>query len=83
MTDQSSDEEPRAFRVELHGIDFISDQERWATPRLIAGLWGGVSTNIQYFVYGALLMGFGFSFPLTVSLILLGNLSYLLLAVAS
>jgi len=83
MRDQSDYEEPAAFHVELHGIDYISERERWATPRLIAGLWGGVSVNIQYFVYGALLMGFGFSFPLTVSLILLGNLSYFLLAVAS
>ena len=83
MTNESSEVEPATFHVELHGIDYISERERWATPRLIAGLWGGVSVNIQYFVYGALLMGFGFSFPLTVSLILLGNLSYFLLAVAS
>ena len=83
MNDSTSHEEPPLFRVELHGIDFIGEQERWATPRMIAGLWGGVSTNIQYFVYGALVMGFGFSFPLTVSVILLGNLSYFLLAIAS
>ena len=80
---QSNQESSLAFRVERQGIDYIPQSQRWATPRAIAGLWGGVSTNVQYFVYGALLMGFGFNFPLTVSLILLGNLSYFLLGIAS
>lgn len=71
------------FHVEQHGIDFIPDDERWATPRDIGGMWAGVSLNIQYFIYGALLIGFGFNFPTTLSLILIGNASYVLLGVAS
>ncbi len=83
MKSQFESDPSLAFHVERQGIDLIPESQRWATPRAIAGLWGGVSTNVQYFVYGALLMGFGFSFPVTVSLILLGNLSYFLLGVAS
>ena len=72
-----------AFKVEQHGIDFIAESERWATPRNIAGMWAGSSINVEYFVYGALLMGFGFSFWTAVSIIVLGNLSFLLLGLAS
>lgn len=72
-----------AFRVETHGIDFIPESERWATARNIGALWAGTSLNVEYFVYGALLINFGFSFWTTVSIIIIGNLSYLLLGVAS
>jgi nucleobase:cation symporter-1, NCS1 family len=72
-----------AFRVEQHGIDFIPTSERWATPRNIGAMWAGSSINVEYFIYGALLMGFGFSFWASVSIIVLGNLSFLLLGVAS
>ena len=50
------------FHVERRGIDYIPEDERWATPRNIAALWAGTSINVEYFIYGALLMGFGFSF---------------------
>ena len=30
-----------AFHVEQHGIDFIPESERWATPRDIFGMWAG------------------------------------------
>lgn len=72
-----------AFRVEQRGIDFVDHHERWARPRDIASLWAGVSTNVQYFVYGAILPVFGLPLWTAVVVILLGNLSYLLLAVAS
>ena len=75
--------EDQPFRVEQHGIDFIPESERWATPRNIGALWAGTSINVEYFVYGALLMGFGFSFTTALSIIILGNLSYFLLGVAS
>ena len=71
------------FRVEQHGIDFIPEDERWATPRNIAALWAGTSINVEYFIYGALLMGFGFSFWTAFSIIVIGNLSYFLLGLAS
>ncbi|MDE3139979.1 MAG: cytosine permease [Acidobacteriota bacterium] len=72
-----------AFRIETHGIDFIGENERWATPRNIGAMWAGSAINVEYFVYGALLMGFGFSFWTAMSIIVIGNLSFLLLGVAS
>jgi len=71
------------FHVERRGIDFIPENERWATPRNIAALWAGTSINVEYFIYGALLMGFGFSFYTALSIIVIGNLSYFLLGLAS
>lgn len=73
----------QAFRVETHGIDYIPETERWATPRNIGALWTGSAINVEYFVYGALLMGFGFSFYTALSIIIIGNLSFLLLGLAS
>ena len=73
----------QAFRVETHGIDYIPETERWATPRNIGALWTGSAINIEYFVYGALLMGFGFSFYTALSIIVIGNLSFFLLGLAS
>ncbi len=72
-----------AFKVETRGIDFVPESERWATPRTIGAMWAGSAINVEYFVYGALLMGFGFSFWTAVSIIVIGNLSFLLLGVAS
>jgi purine-cytosine permease-like protein len=46
-------------------------------------MWTGSSINIAYVVYGALLMGFGISVRTALVLIVVGNLSYLLVGVAS
>jgi purine-cytosine permease-like protein len=83
--DPSADlpEEDQAFHIERRGIDFVPESERWATPRNIGALWTGSAINVEYFVYGALLMGFGFSFWTALSLIIIGNLSFFLLGVAS
>jgi NCS1 family nucleobase:cation symporter-1 len=72
-----------AFKLETRGIDFIPESERWATPRNIGAMWAGSAINVEYFVYGALLMGFGFSFWTALSIIVIGNLSFLLLGLAS
>ncbi len=61
----------------------VPSRERWASPRTIGAMWTGSSINIAYVVYGALLMGFGVSFPTALVLIVVGNLSYLLVGVAS
>ena len=71
------------FHVERRGIDVVPRAERWASARDIGALWSGSSINIAYVIYGALLMGFGFSLPVAIGLIVLGNASYLLVAVAS
>jgi purine-cytosine permease-like protein len=72
-----------AFRVEQRGIDFIPEDERWATPRDLFGMWAGASVQFEYLVYGAVLMTFGFTFGQALLLILVGNLSYLLLGLCS
>jgi NCS1 family nucleobase:cation symporter-1 len=74
----------KAFHIEQHGIDFVPESERWAKPRDLAGMWAGASVQIEYFVYGAILIsGFGFGFKEAVALIIVGNLSYLLLGICS
>ena len=73
----------QAFKVETHGIDFIPESERWAKPRDIGAMWAGSSINVEYFIYGALLMGFGFKFTTALVLIVLGNLSFFLVGLAS
>jgi nucleobase:cation symporter-1, NCS1 family len=80
---QDLPESDEAFHIETHGIDYIPLRERWATPRDVAGMWAGASVQIEYFIYGAILMTFGFTFAQALSLIIIGNLSYLLLGLAS
>ncbi len=70
-------------RVEQHGIDLIATSERWATPRDLCALWAGASFQVEYFVYGIALMTFGFSLSQALILTVIGNLSFLLVGVAS
>ncbi|MGH8980907.1 MAG: cytosine permease, partial [Acidimicrobiales bacterium] len=72
-----------AFRIETHGVDYIKISERWATPRAVGGMWAGASVQIEYFIYGAILMTFGFTFWQALSIIVIGNLSYFLLGLTS
>jgi purine-cytosine permease-like protein len=71
------------FHVEQHGIDFIPENERWAKPFDLFGLWAGASVQVEYFIYGAILMTFGFTFAQALSIIVIGNLSYFLLGICS
>ncbi|HVB06334.1 MAG TPA: cytosine permease [Acidimicrobiales bacterium] len=73
----------RAFKVEQHGIDFIPEAERWAKPRDLFGMWAGASFQIEYFVYGVILMTFGLSFTQAVWITIVGNLSFVLLGLTS
>jgi purine-cytosine permease-like protein len=73
----------QAFKIETHGIDYIPPEERWAKPRDIGAMWAGASVQIEYFIYGAVLMTFGFNFAQALSLIIIGNLSYFLLGLCS
>jgi nucleobase:cation symporter-1, NCS1 family len=72
-----------AFHVEQHGVDFIPESERWATPRHIFSMWAGASVQIEYFIYGCILMTFGLTFLQVLIIIVVGNLSYLLLGLCS
>jgi purine-cytosine permease-like protein len=71
------------FHVEVRGIDFVPESERWARPRDLFGMWAGASVQFEYLIYGAVLMTFGFSYAQAVVLIVVGNLSYLLLGLCS
>jgi nucleobase:cation symporter-1, NCS1 family len=73
----------RPFRLERRGIDFIPGHERWAKPRDLFSMWAGASLQVENFVYGVVLMTFGFSFAQAAILTVLGNCSYLLLGLAS
>ncbi len=77
-------ETEQAFHVEQHGIDFIPESERWASPLDIFGMWAGASVQVEYFIYGCILMGvFKFTFFQALSVIVLGNLSFFLLGLCS
>src|SRR5580704_7369060 len=76
-------EADKAFHVEQHGIDYIPTTERWAKPRDLFGMWAGASFQVEYFVYGVVLMTFGLSFAQAAVITILGNLSYVLLGIAS
>ena len=71
------------LHVEQHGIDFIPESERWATSRDIGLMWAGASVQIEYFIYGAILMTFGLTFAQVLVVIVVGNLSYFLLGLCS
>ncbi|MGH9043780.1 MAG: purine-cytosine permease family protein [Acidimicrobiales bacterium] len=73
----------QAFRVESRGIDHIPIAERWASARDVGFMWAGASVQVEYFIYGAVLMTFGFNFAQAVSLIIVGNLSFFLLGLCS
>ena len=46
-------------------------------------MWAGASVQIEYFIYGCILMTFRFTFVQALSLIIIGNLSYFLLGLCS
>ena len=71
------------FHIEQHGIDFIPESERWASPRDVFGMWAGASVQMEYFIYGAILMTFGLTFAQVLVVIVVGNLSFLLLGLCS
>jgi NCS1 family nucleobase:cation symporter-1 len=72
-----------AFKVEQHGIDLISPTERGMKPANLFWLWAGAIWNIEFLVYGALIMSFGLSFKQAVLAIVIGNVSYAFLGLAS
>jgi len=76
-------ESDEAFHIETHGIDYIPLSERWAKPRDVGWMWAGASVQVEYFIYGAILMTFGFTFWQAVSVIIIGNLSFFFLGLMS
>jgi hypothetical protein len=74
------DEEP-AF--ERRGIDYIPYAERRGRPIDLALMWAGALFNVEYVVYGALIMSFGLRFWQAALVIVVGNLSYLIAGLGS
>ena len=73
----------QAFHLERRGIDYIPLAERWAKPRDVGAMWAGASVQVEYLIYGAILMTFGFTFAQALVIIVVGNLSYFLLGLCS
>jgi NCS1 family nucleobase:cation symporter-1 len=68
---------------ESRGIDYIPLAERRGKPTDLAWMWAGALFNVEYVVYGALIMSFGLRFWQAAVVIVLGNLSYLIAGLGS
>lgn len=79
----SADEANQAFKVEQRGIELIPESERHMKPSGLFWLWAGGTWNVEYLVYGALIVSFGLSFLQAVIAILVGNFFYAFLGFAS
>jgi purine-cytosine permease-like protein len=71
------------FKVEQRGIDLIPAAERKMTPAGLFWLWAGAVFNVEFFFYGFLISTFGLSFGQCLLAIVVGNLFYMLLGLAS
>ncbi len=83
MALQTEESVYEAFKVEQHGIDLIPETERHMTPSGLFWLWAGGIWNVEFLVYGALIMTFGLSFGQAVLAILVGNVFYFFLGLLS
>jgi NCS1 family nucleobase:cation symporter-1 len=72
-----------AFTLEQRGIELIPENERPMKPAGLFWLWTGAIWNIEFVVYGALIVSFGLSYMQAVAAILVGNLVYAFLGFAS
>jgi len=72
-----------AFKLEQRGIELIPESDRPMTPSGLFWMWAGAIWNIEFVVYGALIVSFGLSFYQAVLAILVGNLVYAFLGWAS
>jgi NCS1 family nucleobase:cation symporter-1 len=68
---------------EARGIDYIPLSERRGRPVDLAWMWAGALFNVEYVVYGALIMSFGLRFWQAALVIVVGNLSYLVAGLGS
>ena len=47
---------PSVTSIEVKGIDHITQGERWGRPAGLFWLWAGAVWNVEYVVYGTLLV---------------------------
>jgi len=76
----SVDDEPT---FETRGIEYIPLSERRGGPIDLFWMWAGALFNVEYVVYGALIISFGLSFWQAALVIVIGNLSYVIAGIGS
>jgi NCS1 family nucleobase:cation symporter-1 len=76
-------EDYAAFKVEQRGIELVPEGGRQMRPAGLFWLWAGAIWNVEFLLYGALAMSFGLSFGQAVVAILIGNVFYAFLGLAS
>src|SRR5271155_5332326 len=76
-------QEYAAFKIEQRGIDLIPDAERKMRPSGLFWLWSGAVFNVEFLFYGTLIMTFGLTVTQAIIAIIVGNLGYALLGLAS
>jgi NCS1 family nucleobase:cation symporter-1 len=72
-----------AFRLERRGIELVPAADRQLRPAGLFWMWAGAIWNVEFLVYGALILSFGLSFGQAVAAIVVGNLSYAFLGLSS
>jgi NCS1 nucleoside transporter family len=82
-SEEGASEAYAAFQLEQRGIELIPDSDRSMRPSGLFWLWTGAIWNVEFLVYGALIVSFGLSFGQAVAAILIGNLAYVFLGFAS
>ena len=78
-----SPEAYQAGKVEQRGIELIPESDRRMRPSGLFWMWAGALWNVEFLVYGALMLYFGLSFWQAVLAIIVGNLAYAFLGWAS
>ena len=68
---------------EARGIEYIPLAERRGGPIDLLWMWAGALFNVEYVVYGALIISFGLAFWQAALVIVIGNLSYLITGIGS
>jgi len=78
-----STEDYELGKLEQRGIELIPESDRRMRPSGLFWMWAGGLWNVEFLVYGALIVSFGLSFWQAVWAILIGNIFYSLLGIAS
>jgi NCS1 family nucleobase:cation symporter-1 len=70
-------------QLEQRGIELVPETDRPMKPSGLFWLWAGAIWNVEFVVYGALMLYIGLSFWQAIAAILIGNAMYALLGYAS
>ncbi len=80
---QNASQRYKFFKPEERGIELIPAAEQKMKPISLFWLWAGAIFNVEFLVYGALIVSFGLSFGQALVIIVLGNLAYFAVGVMS